>query len=63
MLIIEHNLDIIKCSDFIIDLGPDGGNRGGEIVAQGTPEVISKNKKSQTGIFLKKALAKSKGSI
>lgn len=54
ILIIEHNLDLIKTCDHIIDLGPEGGERGGNIVAQGTPEEISKNKDSYTGKYLKK---------
>lgn len=54
VVIIEHNLDIIKIADHIIDLGPDGGNRGGEIVATGTPEEICANLKSYTGMFLRK---------
>ncbi|MDD5731819.1 MAG: excinuclease ABC subunit UvrA [Patescibacteria group bacterium] len=56
ILVIEHNLDVIKCSDWIIDLGPEGGNKGGEIVAEGTPEAVAKNKKSYTGEYLKKIL-------
>jgi excinuclease ABC subunit A len=58
VVVIEHNLDMIKSSDHIIDLGPEGGDQGGEIVAQGTPEDISKNQKSYTGQFLKKVLEK-----
>ena len=54
IVIIEHNLDLIKTSDYIIDLGPDGGDRGGTIVAQGTPEEVAKVKKSYTGQYLKK---------
>src|SRR5690606_25844527 len=54
VLIIEHNLDVIKLADFIIDIGPEGGKEGGKIVAKGTPEEISGNKKSYTGKFLKK---------
>ncbi|MEG1840875.1 MAG: excinuclease ABC subunit UvrA [Raoultibacter sp.] len=54
VLIIEHNLDVIKCADTVIDLGPEGGNRGGEIVAVGTPEVIAACEKSYTGQFLRK---------
>ena len=54
IVIIEHNLDLIKTSDYIIDLGPDGGDRGGEIVAMGTPEEVAKVKKSYTGQYLKK---------
>ena len=56
VVVIEHNLDVIKTADYIIDLGPEGGDGGGEIVACGTPEEISKNKKSYTGMFLKKML-------
>ena len=56
VVIIEHNLDIIKCADFIIDLGPEAGEKGGEIVAAGTPEEIIKNEKSHTGRYLKKYL-------
>ena len=56
VIIIEHNLDVIKTSDWVIDLGPEGGENGGEIIAQGTPEEICKVKKSFTGIFLKRAL-------
>lgn len=54
VLIIEHNLDIIKSSDWIIDLGPEGGKKGGEIIAEGTPNDIKKNKNSFTGQYLKK---------
>ena len=53
VLVIEHNLDIIKLADHVIDMGPEGGKNGGNIVAEGTPEQISKNKKSVTGVFLK----------
>lgn len=56
MIIIEHNLDLLKCVDYIIDMGPEAGNRGGFIVAQGTPEEICKIKESQTGKYLKKYL-------
>ena len=56
VIVIEHNLDVIKCADWIIDLGPEGGEAGGELVAQGTPKQIVKNKKSITGQFLKKIL-------
>ena len=56
MIVIEHNLDVIKCADHILDLGPEGGDAGGEIIAQGTPEEISSNSKSYTGKFLKKVL-------
>ncbi len=56
LVIIEHNLDVVKCADHIIDLGPDGGNAGGYIVAEGTPEEIAANTKSITGHFLKEKL-------
>nr|WP_321225870.1 excinuclease ABC subunit UvrA [uncultured Psychroserpens sp.] len=53
IIVIEHNLDLIKCADYIIDLGPEGGIRGGQLMAAGTPEEIVKNKKSITGVYLK----------
>jgi len=56
IVVIEHNLDVIKTADWVIDLGPDGGNRGGEVIATGTPETIAKNKKSFTGQYLKALL-------
>ena len=56
VLVIEHNLDVIKTADWVIDLGPEGGNRGGEILCVGTPEDIAKHKTSYTGQFLKKML-------
>jgi excinuclease ABC subunit A len=56
ILIIEHNLDVIKLADYIIDIGPEGGKGGGEVVAKGTPEEVIKNKKSYTAQFLKKEL-------
>ena len=56
VIVIEHNLDVIKSADYIIDLGPDGGEKGGEVVAFGTPKEISKNLRSYTGQFLKKVL-------
>ena len=56
VLIIEHNLDIIKCADYIIDLGPEGGEGGGTIVAKGTPEQVAKCDKSYTGKYLKRLL-------
>ena len=58
VIVIEHNLDVIKTADYIIDLGPDGGDKGGTIVTTGTPEEVSKNKKSYTGQYLKKVLKK-----
>ena len=56
IIVIEHNLDLIKTADYIIDLGPEGGEGGGEIVAVGSPEQIVKNERSYTGKFLKKYL-------
>ena len=56
VVVIEHNLDMIKCADYIIDLGPEGGNGGGNIVAKGTPEEVAKAKGSYTGQYLKKVL-------
>ncbi len=56
MLVIEHNLDVIKCADYIIDMGPEGGDGGGTVVACGTPEEVAKVKKSYTGQYLKKIL-------
>ena len=56
VVVIEHNMDVIKTSDWIIDLGPEGGSNGGKIVATGTPEILSKNKNSHTGKHLKKEL-------
>lgn len=57
IVVIEHNLDVIKMADWIIDLGPEGGDGGGEIIATGTPENVAKNEKSHTGRFLKNMLA------
>ena len=57
IILIEHNLDVIKCSDWLIDLGPEGGDRGGTLVAQGTPEDVAAAKDSYTGQFLKPMLA------
>ncbi|GLI19372.1 hypothetical protein TSYNTROPHJE_11850 [Tepidanaerobacter syntrophicus] len=56
VIVIEHNLDVIKTADYIIDLGPEGGDRGGEVVTTGTPEQVSKNPHSYTGKFLEKVL-------
>lgn len=58
VVVIEHNLDVIKTADYIIDMGPEGGHRGGQIIATGTPEEISQVEKSYTGQYLKKILAK-----
>ena len=56
ILVIEHNLDVLKTADWIIDIGPHGGEKGGYIVAEGTPEEVAKNKKSVTGKYLSKIL-------
>ncbi len=60
VVVIEHNLDVIKTADYIIDMGPEGGDGGGTVIAEGTPEEIAKNKKSYTGIYVKKMLDKAK---
>ena len=52
VIIIEHNIDVIRCADWIIDMGPDGGDKGGQIIAEGTPEDIIKTKSSVTGKYL-----------
>lgn len=57
LVVVEHNLDVIKCADWIIDLGPGGGVEGGEIVAAGTPEQVAENPRSSTGAFLRRVLA------
>ncbi len=57
-VVIEHNLDVIKCADYIIDMGPEGGDRGGTVIAEGTPEEVCKVKKSYTGKFIQKMLKK-----
>ena len=56
VIVIEHNLDLIKTADHIIDLGPEGGDGGGTVVAEGTPEEVAQNPASHTGIYLKKYL-------
>ena len=56
LIVIEHNLDIIKCADWIIDLGPEGGDRGGHIICSGTPQKLIKSPKSYTGDYLKNIL-------
>ena len=60
VLVIEHNLDVIKTADYIIDVGPEGGARGGTIVACGTPEEIAENPNSYTGIYVRKFLERDK---
>jgi excinuclease ABC subunit A len=57
VLIIEHNLEVIRAADWVIDLGPEGGDRGGYIVAEGTPEQVAEVEASYTGQFLQRALA------
>src|SRR5690606_9492923 len=59
VVVIEHNLDLIKSADYVIDIGPEGGSGGGKIVAKGTPEQVASNEKSHTGAYLKKILKKS----
>ena len=56
VVVIEHNLDVIKTADYIIDMGPEGGDRGGTVIAKGTPEEVAKVKKSYTGQYVKKYL-------
>lgn len=58
VVVIEHNLDVIKTADYVIDIGPEGGDKGGTVIAKGTPEEIAKNKKSYTGAYVKKYLEK-----
>jgi len=60
LVVIEHNLDVIKCADWVIDLGPEGGDRGGTVVATGTPEDITRIKASYTGKYLKPVMAEGK---
>ena len=60
VVVIEHNLDVIKTADYIIDLGPEGGDRGGRIVVQGTPEKVAASKKSYTGKYLREILDREK---
>src|SRR2546428_5856454 len=59
IIVIEHNLDVIKCSDWIIDMGPEGGTAGGEVVAVGTPEEVATRDRSYTGAYLRKMLVRS----
>ena len=60
VLVIEHNLDVIKTADYIIDIGPEGGEKGGTVIAQGTPEEVAENQASYTGIYVKKMLERDK---
>ena len=52
VIVVEHNMDLIKCADHVIDLGIDGGEKGGDLIVQGTPEEVAKNKKSYTAAYL-----------
>ena len=56
MVVIEHNLDVIKTADYIIDIGPEGGDKGGTVIAQGTPEEVASNPVSYTGQYVRKYL-------
>jgi excinuclease ABC subunit A len=58
LMVIEHNMDVIKCADWVVDLGPEGGEEGGRIVAEGPPEAVAKAKASHTGIYLRGMLGK-----
>ena len=60
VVVIEHNLDVIKTADYIIDIGPEGGDRGGTVIAKGTPEEVARNPKSYTGVYIQKMLDKAK---
>ena len=60
MIVIEHNMDLIKNADYIIDLGPEGGDGGGRVIAEGTPEQVAETPGSYTGEYLKKALESGK---
>ena len=57
VIVIEHNMDVIKTADWVIDLGPDGGKKGGQVIAQGPPEEIAKSRNSYTGYFLKEVIS------
>ena len=60
VVVIEHNLDVIKTADYIIDMGPEGGDKGGTLLSKGTPEEVAKDKKSYTGYYIKKMLERDK---
>ena len=60
VVVIEHNLDVIKTADYIIDMGPEGGDKGGTLLGKGTPEEVAKDKKSYTGHYIKKMLERDK---
>ena len=57
VIVVEHNMEVIKNADYVVDMGPEGGNKGGEIVVAGTPEKVAKSKRSHTGRILKEILA------
>jgi excinuclease ABC subunit A len=61
VLVIEHNLDVIKCADYLIDIGPEGGVQGGKVVAKGTPEEVAQTDGSYTGAYLRPMLKKGRG--
>jgi excinuclease ABC subunit A len=61
LLVIEHNLDVIKSADWLIDMGPEGGDMGGKVIATGTPEQVARNHQSHTGRFLARVLSASSG--
>ena len=63
LVVIEHNLDVIKCADWLIDLGPEGGEGGGRVIATGTPEQVAKSDQSFTATYLRRILAQSTKSI
>ena len=60
MIVIEHNLDVIKTADYLIDIGPEGGDRGGTVIAEGTPEEVAENPNSYTGQYVAKYLREDK---
>ena len=60
VVVIEHNLDVIKTADWLVDLGPEGGSKGGQIIATGTPEEVAEMKQSHTGFYLKPLLIRDK---
>ena len=60
-MVIEHNLDVIKTADYIIDMGPEGGDKGGTVIARGTPEEVAENPVSYTGLYIKRMLEKDRG--
>jgi excinuclease ABC subunit A len=57
VLVIEHNLDVIRCADWVVDLGPEGGDKGGEVIVAGTPENVAQHPTSYTGKYLKQVMA------